>query len=223
MIGASLGCCLSSYQVPHRRADREAVAYELAHLGHGEILRADVHAIRPSEEREIGSVVDHQRRSRSMHQGQRLPRYCKELPRAGTLPAELHHGGARPGEAAAELGEWEVRADRWVGDGVESLDSHGRQATWPRGLPASAPIALPVDTLHPLPYFCLSASKGCKHLMSKSIDLKNLDSRLAERMIRNGQLSREDWEKHLESLSDSGEAGEAVETEFETGVLETNE
>lgn len=59
--------------------------------------------------------------------------------------------------------------------------------------------------------------------MSKSIDLKNLDSRLAERMIRNGQLSREDWEKHLESLSDSGEAGEAVETEFETGVLETNE
>lgn len=52
------------------------------------------------------------------------------------------------------------------------------------------------------------------------IALENLDRRVAERMIRNGQLSQEEWEKHLESLSDTSEEAEPFTAELQTGVLE---
>lgn len=53
------------------------------------------------------------------------------------------------------------------------------------------------------------------------IDVKTLDRRLAERMIRNGQITQEQWDKHLQSLPDDAEKGEDLETEFEAGVIET--
>lgn len=55
------------------------------------------------------------------------------------------------------------------------------------------------------------------------IDLANLDRRIAERMIRNGQLDEETWKKHLESLPDVEAQAEAFEAELETGVLEGRE
>lgn len=58
--------------------------------------------------------------------------------------------------------------------------------------------------------------------MPKSIDVKNLDRRLAERMIRAGQLTPEAWNEHLKSLPDVGEKAQDVETELETGVIEND-
>ncbi|HEY0840792.1 MAG TPA: hypothetical protein VGD74_11440 [Vulgatibacter sp.] len=57
--------------------------------------------------------------------------------------------------------------------------------------------------------------------MAKSIDLKNLDRRIAEKMIRSGQITQAEWDKQLASLPDVAEAGEPIETELETGVIET--
>lgn len=52
------------------------------------------------------------------------------------------------------------------------------------------------------------------------IKLENLDRRVAERMIRNGQLSQEEWEKHLSSLADVSEQAEPFTAELQAGVLE---
>lgn len=55
------------------------------------------------------------------------------------------------------------------------------------------------------------------------IDLDNLDRRIAERMIRNGQLDENEWKKHLEALPDVEKEAEPFEAELETGVLEGRE
>lgn len=55
--------------------------------------------------------------------------------------------------------------------------------------------------------------------MATKIDLSNLDRRLAERLIRKGELEQSVWDKHLETLSDVSEKGEPVSTELETGVV----
>ncbi len=52
------------------------------------------------------------------------------------------------------------------------------------------------------------------------IDLKTLDRRIAERMIRNGQLSEEEWKKALEELPDLSEQAEPFTAELEVGILE---
>lgn len=56
--------------------------------------------------------------------------------------------------------------------------------------------------------------------MAEQIDLNTLDRRMAERLIRSGKLSREDWEKHLQSLPDVAEKAEPIRTELETGVMQ---
>lgn len=52
------------------------------------------------------------------------------------------------------------------------------------------------------------------------IDLQNLDRRIAERMLRNGQITQAEWDAHLKSLPDVADAGAPVETELETGIIE---
>jgi hypothetical protein len=53
------------------------------------------------------------------------------------------------------------------------------------------------------------------------IDLQNLDRRVAERLIKRGVLTREEWEKHLAELPDLSEQAEPVATRFETGATNT--
>lgn len=53
------------------------------------------------------------------------------------------------------------------------------------------------------------------------IDLNTLDRRIAERLIRSGQITQAEWDKHLASLPDVEAAGAPIETELETGVIET--
>lgn len=53
----------------------------------------------------------------------------------------------------------------------------------------------------------------------KAEDLVNMDKRVAERLIRSGDLDEEVWKRHLESLPDSAEKAEEITAEFETGVL----
>jgi hypothetical protein len=55
------------------------------------------------------------------------------------------------------------------------------------------------------------------------IDLTKMDKRLVERLLKKGQLSEKDWEKHLKTLPDRADQAEAVETEFEEGLVETRE
>jgi len=52
------------------------------------------------------------------------------------------------------------------------------------------------------------------------IDFASLDRRIAERMIRNGQLSEEEWEKYLATLPDVAENAEPFTAELQIGVLE---
>lgn len=52
------------------------------------------------------------------------------------------------------------------------------------------------------------------------IDIANLDRRIAERMIRTGQLSQEEWEKHLAKLEDLSDKAEPFTSELQAGVLE---
>lgn len=56
--------------------------------------------------------------------------------------------------------------------------------------------------------------------MSTKIDLSTLDRRLAERLIRKGELAQTEWDKHLETLGDIAEKAEPISTELETGVIE---
>lgn len=56
--------------------------------------------------------------------------------------------------------------------------------------------------------------------MATKIDLSNLDRRLAERLIRKGELAQTEWDKYLETLTDVSEQGEAISTELETGVID---
>lgn len=55
--------------------------------------------------------------------------------------------------------------------------------------------------------------------MSK-IDLANLDRRVAERLIRAGQLSQEEWDKYLATLEDVSDKADTFSAELQTGVLE---
>ncbi len=57
--------------------------------------------------------------------------------------------------------------------------------------------------------------------MKQAIDIKTLDRRIAERMIRIGEITQEQWDKHLESLPDDADKAATIETELETGVIET--
>lgn len=56
--------------------------------------------------------------------------------------------------------------------------------------------------------------------MATKIDLSNLDRRLAERLIRKGELEQSEWDKYVETLIDVSERGESISTELETGVIE---
>lgn len=56
--------------------------------------------------------------------------------------------------------------------------------------------------------------------MATKIDLNKLDRRLAERLIRKGEMTQEDWDKHLASLPDASEQAEEITTELETGVIQ---
>lgn len=55
--------------------------------------------------------------------------------------------------------------------------------------------------------------------MATDLDLTQLDRRLVERLMKKNQLTEKDWEKHLKSLPDLADQAEAVETEFEAGVV----
>jgi|GEM_PF-2334828 len=55
------------------------------------------------------------------------------------------------------------------------------------------------------------------------IDLASLDRRIAERMIRNGQLSQKEWDDFLATLPDVSDKAEAFAVELETGILEKDE
>jgi len=59
-------------------------------------------------------------------------------------------------------------------------------------------------------------------MATKSIDLKTLDRRIAERMIRKGQITQAEWDAHLKALPDVEESGAPIETELETGVIEAD-
>ncbi|HWV39891.1 MAG TPA: hypothetical protein VN033_15585 [Vulgatibacter sp.] len=59
-------------------------------------------------------------------------------------------------------------------------------------------------------------------MATKSIDLKTLDRRIAERLIRKGEITQAEWDAHLESLPDVAESGTPIETELETGVIQTD-
>lgn len=52
------------------------------------------------------------------------------------------------------------------------------------------------------------------------IDLQNLDRRVAERLIKRGVLTREQWDQHLAELPDLLEQAEPVATRFESGVTD---
>lgn len=56
--------------------------------------------------------------------------------------------------------------------------------------------------------------------MSKKIDLSKLDRRLAERMIRRGELTQEEWDAFLATLPDVSDKAEPVATKLETGVIQ---
>jgi len=56
--------------------------------------------------------------------------------------------------------------------------------------------------------------------MATQIDLSKLDRRLAERLIRRGELKQEDWDAYLATLPDSEDKAEPVTTELETGVIQ---
>ena len=55
------------------------------------------------------------------------------------------------------------------------------------------------------------------------LDLKNLDRRIADRLIKKGLLDEKDWEKHLATLPDTAEQAEPIATRFEAGVATTTE
>ncbi len=56
-----------------------------------------------------------------------------------------------------------------------------------------------------------------------ALDESLFDSRIVERNIRKGLITREDYEKYLDSLDDSKENAEPIESEFEENVLEDDE
>jgi hypothetical protein len=51
-------------------------------------------------------------------------------------------------------------------------------------------------------------------------DLSKLDRRLAERLIRKGELTQQEWDEYVASLPDSEAKSEPVTTELETGVIQ---
>lgn len=58
--------------------------------------------------------------------------------------------------------------------------------------------------------------------MANTLDLNEMDRRLAERLIRKGLLSDKEWEKHLKgALVDVSEKGEPITTKFEAGLAGT--
>jgi len=56
--------------------------------------------------------------------------------------------------------------------------------------------------------------------MATKHDLSKLDRRLAERLIRKGELTQEEWDAYLATLPDAEEKSEPIETELETGVIQ---
>jgi hypothetical protein len=56
--------------------------------------------------------------------------------------------------------------------------------------------------------------------MATKHDLTKLDRRLAERLIRKGELTQEEWDAHLATLPDAEEKSEPISTELETGVIQ---
>lgn len=56
--------------------------------------------------------------------------------------------------------------------------------------------------------------------MATDIDLSQLDSRLAERLIRKGDLKQEDWDAYVATLPDVADKSEPITTELETGVIQ---
>ena len=56
--------------------------------------------------------------------------------------------------------------------------------------------------------------------MATKPDLSKLDRRLAERLIRKGELKQEEWDAHVATLPDTAEQAEPVTTELETGVIQ---
>ena len=47
--------------------------------------------------------------------------------------------------------------------------------------------------------------------MPEETDLKHIDKRIADRLIRSGKLDEKAWEKHNKSLADVGEKAVPVE------------
>ena len=55
--------------------------------------------------------------------------------------------------------------------------------------------------------------------MATKHDLTKLDRRLAERLIRKGELTQEEWDAYVATLPDAEEKSEPISTELETGVI----
>ena len=56
--------------------------------------------------------------------------------------------------------------------------------------------------------------------MATKLDLSKLDRRLAERLIRKGELTQEEWDEYVATLPDVADKAEPVTTELETGVFQ---
>ncbi len=56
--------------------------------------------------------------------------------------------------------------------------------------------------------------------MATKHDLSKLDRRIAERLIRKGELTQQEWDEYVASLPDSEAKSEPVTTELETGVIQ---
>jgi hypothetical protein len=56
--------------------------------------------------------------------------------------------------------------------------------------------------------------------MATKIDMSTLDRRLAERLIRKGELSQAEWDAYVAALPDVAEKAEPISTELETGVMQ---
>ena len=52
--------------------------------------------------------------------------------------------------------------------------------------------------------------------MAAELDLKNMDRRLVDRLVRRGEISEKEVEKTLKQLPDQAEEAEAFQVKFES-------
>jgi hypothetical protein len=57
--------------------------------------------------------------------------------------------------------------------------------------------------------------------MAQELDLKTMDRRLVDRLVRRGEISEKDLEKALKQLPDQTEEAEAVQAKFERDAAQS--